>query len=65
VATDTPLRLLYLKHRYQLGDVSLCREGADSIGWRRFCRIALDRPLPIRPPWSSWCAAPALRWSRS
>jgi IS5 family transposase len=46
VAIDTLLRLLYLKHRYQLGYESLCREVADSIGWRRFCRIALDRPLP-------------------
>jgi IS5 family transposase len=24
----------------------LCREVADSIGWRRFCRIGLDRPVP-------------------
>ena len=43
---DTLLRLLYLKHRYRLGDESLCREVADSISWRRFCRIALDRPVP-------------------
>jgi IS5 family transposase len=46
VPVDTLLRLLYLKHRYQLGYESLCREVADSIGWRRFCRIALDRPVP-------------------
>jgi transposase, IS5 family len=46
VPIDTLLRLLYLKHRYQLGYESLCREVADSIGWRRFCRIALDRPVP-------------------
>jgi IS5 family transposase len=46
VPIDTLLRLLYLKHRYQLGDESLCREVADSIGWRRFCRIGLDRPVP-------------------
>ena len=25
---------------------SLCREVADSISWRRFCRIGLDRPVP-------------------
>jgi transposase, IS5 family len=43
---DTLLRLLYLKHRYQLGYESLCREVSDSIGWRRFCRIGLDRPVP-------------------
>jgi transposase, IS5 family len=46
VPIDTLLRLLYLKHRYQLGYESLCREVADSIGWRRFCRIGLDRPVP-------------------
>ena len=46
VPVDTLLRLLYLKHRYQLGYESLCREVSDSIGWRRFCRIRLDRPVP-------------------
>jgi hypothetical protein len=46
VPIDTLLRLLYLKHRYQLGYQSLCREVSDSIGWRRFCRIGLDRPVP-------------------
>jgi transposase, IS5 family len=46
VPVDTLLRLLYLKHRYQLGYEGLCREVADSIGWRRFCRIGLDRPVP-------------------
>jgi hypothetical protein len=33
VPIDTLLRLLYLKHRYQLGYESLCREVSDSIGW--------------------------------
>ena len=46
VPVDTLLRLLYLKHRYGLGYESLCREVADSISWRRFCRIPLDRPVP-------------------
>jgi transposase, IS5 family len=46
VPIDTLLRLLYLKHRYGLGYESLCREVADSIGWRRFCRIPLDHPVP-------------------
>jgi transposase, IS5 family len=46
IPIDTLLRLLYLKHRYQLGYESLCREVSDSIGWRRFCRIGLDRPVP-------------------
>jgi transposase, IS5 family len=46
VPIDTLLRLPYLKHRYGLGYESLCREVADSISWRRFCRIGLDRPVP-------------------
>jgi transposase, IS5 family len=46
VPIDTLLRLLYLKHRYGLGYQTLCREVADSISWRRFCRIGLDRPVP-------------------
>ena len=46
VPIDTLLRLLYVKHRYGLGYESLCREVADSISWRRFCRIGLDRPVP-------------------
>jgi transposase, IS5 family len=46
VPIDTLLRLLYLKHRYGLGYESLCREVADSLSWRRFCRIGLDRPVP-------------------
>jgi IS5 family transposase len=46
VPVDTLLQLLYLKHRYGLGYESLCREVSDSISWRRFCRIPLDRPVP-------------------
>jgi IS5 family transposase len=46
VPVDTLLRLLYLKHRYGLGYESLCREVADSIGWRRFCRLGLDQAVP-------------------
>src|SRR5919106_5315273 len=46
VPVDTLLRLLYLKHRYGLGYESLCREVADSIMWRRFCRIPLDCSVP-------------------
>lgn len=45
IPIDTLLRLLYLKHRYQLGYESLCREVEDSITWRRFCRLGLDRPV--------------------
>jgi transposase, IS5 family len=46
VPVPTLLRLLYLKHRYQLGYQTLCGEVADSISWRRFCRIPLDQPVP-------------------
>jgi IS5 family transposase len=46
VPIQTLLRLLYLKHRYQLGYETLCREVDDSISWRRFCRIGLDQPVP-------------------
>jgi transposase, IS5 family len=40
------LRLMFLKYRYRLGYESLCAEVADSISWRRFCRIALDGRVP-------------------
>jgi transposase, IS5 family len=46
VPIDMLLRLLYLKHRYGLGYETLCKEVSDSISWRRFCRIGLDRPVP-------------------
>ena len=46
VPVPTLLGLRYLKHRYQLGYQSLCGEVADSIGWRRCCRIPLDQPVP-------------------
>jgi hypothetical protein len=40
---ETYLRMMFLKFRYRLGYDSLCREVADSITWRRFCRIPLKR----------------------
>ena len=40
------LRLMFLKFRYRLGYESLCAEVADSISWRRFCRIGLDGRVP-------------------
>jgi IS5 family transposase len=43
---ETYLRLMYLKHRYDLGFETLCKEVADSFAWRRFCRIALDARVP-------------------
>lgn len=49
VPIQTLLRLLYLKHRYQLGYETLCTEVGDSISWRRFCHIPLDQPVPHPP----------------
>ncbi|MDQ0955642.1 IS5 family transposase [Streptomyces phaeochromogenes] len=46
VPVETLLRMLLLKHRYQLGYETLCREVADSLSWRRFCRIPLTSPVP-------------------
>lgn len=43
---ETYLRLMYLKHRYQLGYETLVQEVADSLSWRRFCRIPLDGAVP-------------------
>ena len=43
---ETYLRLMFLKFRYRPGYESLCREVADSITWRRFCRIGLDGAAP-------------------
>ena len=40
------LRLMFLKFRYRLGYETLCREVADSITWRQFCRIPLDGQVP-------------------
>jgi IS5 family transposase len=40
------LRLMFLKFRHRLGYESLCAEVADSISWRRFCRIPLDAKVP-------------------
>ncbi|GAA0903864.1 ISNCY family transposase [Virgisporangium aurantiacum] len=46
VPMETYLRLMFLKHRYQLGYESVCAEVADSISWRRFCRIDIDGRVP-------------------
>src|ERR1700741_4968936 len=43
---ETYLRLMFLKFRYRLGYESLCREVADSITWRRFCRVSRDGRVP-------------------
>lgn len=39
VPVETLLRLLYLKHRYQLGYETLCREVADSLSWRPLIKL--------------------------
>jgi len=46
VPVETFVRLMYLKHRYKLGYETLVREVADSLHWRRFCRIPLDGEVP-------------------
>jgi transposase, IS5 family len=46
IPMETYLRLMFLKHRYRLGYETLCAEVADSISWRRFCRIDIDGRLP-------------------
>jgi len=46
VPIETYLRLMYLKHRYSLGYETLVKEVADSLSWRRFCRLPLDGPVP-------------------
>ena len=43
---ETYLRLMFLKHRDQLGYESLILEVGDSIAWRRFCRISIDEKMP-------------------
>ena len=40
------LRLMFLRFRYKLGFEALCREVADSLAWRRFCRIPLGVDVP-------------------
>jgi transposase, IS5 family len=46
IPIETYLRLMFLKYRYRLGFEPLCREVADSISWRRFCRVPLDEAVP-------------------
>ena len=48
VPMETYIRMMFLKYRYRLGFEPLCREVADSIAWRRFCRIPLGEAAP--PP---------------
>jgi IS5 family transposase len=46
IPIDSYLRLMYLKHRHSLGYETLVREVADSLSWRRFCRIQLHKAPP-------------------
>ncbi len=46
IPMETYLRMMFLKYQYRLGYESLCREVADSISWRIFCRLNLDDPVP-------------------
>jgi IS5 family transposase len=46
IPIETYLRLMYLKHRYGLGYETLVKEVADSLSWRRFCRLSLEAEVP-------------------
>jgi IS5 family transposase len=65
------LRLMFLKFRYRLGYETLCREVADSITWRRFCRIPLGGcrsivQAPSRAAQSAWVTkSPNIRMVQS
>jgi IS5 family transposase len=43
---ETYLRLMHLRYRYHLGFETLCAEVADSLSWRRFCRIGPYDKVP-------------------
>ena len=45
-AIEKYVRLMVLKHKYNLGYESLVKEVGDSITLRMFCRIAIDEPMP-------------------
>ena len=46
IPMETYLRMMFLKYRYRLGFEPLCREVADSLAWRRFCRVPLGTRVP-------------------
>jgi IS5 family transposase len=45
-AVATYLRMMYLKHRYQLGYEVLVKEVRDSFVWRHFCHLDLGDRVP-------------------
>lgn len=46
IPMETYLRMMFLKYRYRLGFEPLCREVADSLAWRKFCRLPLGTRAP-------------------
>jgi transposase, IS5 family len=46
VPMECYVRLMFLKYRYRLGFETLCGEVADSLAWRRFCRLPIDARVP-------------------
>jgi IS5 family transposase len=46
IPMETYLRMMFLRFRYRLGFETLCAEVADSLAWRRFCRIAITDAVP-------------------
>lgn len=46
IPMETYLRMMFLKYRYRLGFEPLCAEVADSLAWRKFCRIPLGTGAP-------------------
>jgi len=46
IPMETYLRMIFLRFRYRLGFETLCAEVADSLAWRRFCRIAITDAVP-------------------
>jgi IS5 family transposase len=46
IPMETYLRMMFLRFRYRLGFETLCAEVADSLAWRRFCRIPFTEAVP-------------------
>jgi len=46
IPVETYLRLMFLKARHGLSFEAVVREAADSLSWRRFCRVPLGERMP-------------------
>jgi len=46
IPMESYLRMMFLRFRYRLGFETLCAEVADSLAWRRFCRIGVTDAVP-------------------